>query len=142
MRSSRPKVFVAAVSLSALFGVTLLATGGDASTTSARPPAKNPAFVPVCVQRTGGHESRGDLNILVHKACAKHQKPLKLALYPVPGTPGNVGAQGPPGPAGPLGPSGPSGAPGAPGPSGGASTAGEYAVANVFVSRGGGAKAI
>ena len=133
MRSSSPRVFVAAASLSTLLGVTLLATGGDARTTSARPAAKAPAFVPACVQRTGGRESRGDLNILLHSACAKGQKPLKLALFPVPGAPATVGPQGPPGAAGPLGPSGP---PGSPGPAGGASTAGEYAVGNVFVSRG------
>ena len=142
MRSSSPRVFVAAASLSTLLGVTLLATGGDARTTSAKSSAKAPSFVPVCVQRTGGHESRGDLNILLHKACAKRQKPLKLALFPVPGAPGAVGPQGPPGPAGPLGPSGPSGPSGPPVPSGGASTAGEYAVANVFVSRGGAAPKI
>lgn len=139
MRSSSPRVFVAAASLSALLGVTLLATGGDARTTSAKTSAKGPAFVPVCVQRTGGHESRGDLNILLHNACAKHQKPLKLALFPVTGTPGPTGPQGAPGPAGPLGPSGPSGPPV---PSVGVSTAGEYAVANVFVSRGGAAPSI
>ena len=136
MRSSSARVFVAAASLSTLLGVTLLATGGDASTPSAKPPAKGAAFVPVCVQRTGGHESRGDLNILLHNACAKGQKPLKLALFPLAGAPATVGPQGPPGPGGPLGPSGPSGPPGPPAPAGGGSTAGEYAVANVFVSRG------
>ena len=134
MRSSSPRVFVAAASLSTLLGVTLLVTGGDARTTSAKTaPKKAPAFTPVCVQRTGGRESRGDLNILLHSSCAKGQKPLKLALFPVPSAPAVVGPQGPPGPAGPLGPSGPSGPPA---PSAGVSTAGEYAVANVFVSRG------
>ena len=127
MRSSSPRVFVAVASLSTLLGVTLLATGGDARTTNAKSSAKAPSFVPVCVQRTGGHESRGDLNILLHKACAKGQKPLKLALFPVAGAgTGPTGPQGPPGPDGPLGPAGPAGP----------STAGEYAVANVFVSRG------
>ena len=141
MRSSSPRVFVAAASLSTLLGVTLLVTGGDASTTSAKAaPKKAPAFTPVCVQRTGGHETRGDLNILLRNACAKGQKPLKLALFPVPSAPAVVGPQGPPGPAGPLGPAGPSGPP--PPPSAGVSTAGEYAVANVFVSRGTAPRAI
>ncbi len=128
---ARTRWFVVAASTSVLIGVTLLAAGGDAST-SARPAAKvkTPAFVRACVQRKGPKESIGDLNIK-RTACAKGQKPLKLALFPVSGTQGPAGPQGPPGPDGPLGPSGPSGPSG-----GGGSTAGEYAVANVLVSRG------
>ena len=88
-------------------------------------------FVPACVQRTGGIESIGDLNTRLKMACAKGQKPLKLALYPVATTPGSQGpvgergipgAQGPAGPAGPAGPQGPAGtgagSPGPPGPAG------------------------
>lgn len=124
---ARTRWFVVAASASILVGVTVLATSGDAST-SARPAAKAkvPSFVPACVQRKGPKESVGDLNIK-RGACAKGQKPLKLALFPVAGAgTGPTGPQGPPGPDGPLGPAGPAGP----------STAGEYAVANVFVSRG------
>lgn len=126
MRKSH--VFVVA-GATALLGVALVATVGDARTPSARPAAAkaSPAYVSACAQRRGPKASVGDLNVKLHTACAKGQKPLKLALFPVPGAgTGPVGPQGPPGADGPLGPAGP------PGPS----TAGEYAVANVFVSRG------
>ena len=130
-RSARVRVgVVGAVVAAALIGVSVLATVGDARSPSARA-AKAPAFIPACTQRTGPKESVGDLNIKTKTACAKGQKPLKLALYPVAAT------QGPPGPQGPQGPPGP------PGPSGGAgSAAAEYAVANVLVSRGGAAPKI
>jgi hypothetical protein len=127
---ARRRLFVVAASASILFSVTLLATSGDASTAKAK--ARPTTFVPVCVQRTGPHASVGDLNILLGRSCAKHQKPLKLALFPISGTEAPAGPQGPPGPDGPMGPPGPPGA----------STAGEYAVANVFVSRGGAAPKI
>ncbi len=122
----RLDLLVGVASVTAILGVTL-ATSGYARSTNARPAAaKAPTHVRACVQRTGPKASVGDLNVLIHKECAKGQKPLKLALFPVPGAQGPAGPQGPPGPAGPLGPTG---------PSGDVSTAGEYAVANVLVSR-------
>jgi hypothetical protein len=119
------------VLVAALIGVSVLATVGDARSPSARPAkAKAPAFVQACTQRAGPKESVGDLNIKLKTACAKGQKPLKLALYPV------QGVQGPPGPQGPQGPQGPAG--GGLGASGGATGALlDYAVANVLVSRAG-----
>jgi hypothetical protein len=126
MRKSR--VFAVA-GAAALLGVVLLAAIGDARTPSARPAAAkaDPAFVSACPQKKGPKESVGDLNVKLHTACAKGQKPLKLALFPVTGAgTGPTGPQGPPGADGPLGPAGPAGA----------STAGDYAVGNVFVSRG------
>lgn len=75
----------------------------------------------VCVQRTGGRQSVGDLNVLTKRWCQKGQKPFKLALF-------GAGVRGPTGPAGPTGPPGPPGGP----------AASEYGVANVLVSRGGG----
>jgi hypothetical protein len=119
-RSVRVRVLVATGSVAALIGAGALATVGDAQSTK-----KAPAFVRACTQRTGPKESVGDLNIK-KSACAKGQKPLNLALYPV------AAAQGPPGPQGPQGPPGPSGGLG----NGSGSTA-EYALANVLVSRGG-----
>jgi len=77
-----------------------------ASATAAQP---RTTFVAACVQRTGGHESVGDLNVLLHTACAKGQKPFELALWPVEVT---TGAQGPQGPQGIPGPQGPQGVPG------------------------------
>ncbi len=128
---SRLDRFLGAAGATALLGVTLVVTSGDAR--PARPAeAKTPTFVPACVQRKGPKESVGDLNVK-RGACAKGQKALKLGLYPVPGaSTGPAGPQGPPGPDGPLGPAGPAGP----------STAGEYAVANVFVSRGNAAPSI
>ena len=87
MRSSSPRVFVAAGSLATLLGVTLLATGGDARTTSAKPSATAPAFVPVCVQRTRRTREPRRPQHPAPQACARRQKPLKLALFPVPGAP-------------------------------------------------------
>ena len=90
-------------------------------------------FIRACNQRTGGHQSVGDLNIL-STACAKGQKPFELALYPVATTTGPPGPQGIPGPqgpqglpgsegsgtgpAGPVGPAGPTGPDGPLGPAG------------------------
>lgn len=126
---SKSRLFVVA-GATALLGVALLATVGDARTSSARPAAAAkpaPAYVRACTQRKGPKASVGDLNVKLSTACAKGQKPLKLALFPVAGAgTGPVGPQGPPGTDGPLGPAGPAGP----------STAGEYAVGNVFVSRG------
>ena len=99
----RARWFVVAVSASVVVGVTLLAAGGDARSTNPQAAAQAHGFVPVCVQRKGGKQSMGDLNILLRRSCAKHQKPLKLALFPVaPSGPGPAGPQGPPGPGGPL----------------------------------------
>lgn len=83
-------------------------------------------FLKVCNQRTGGHESVGDLNVRLSTACAKGQHPFKLALYPVLSAQGPRGATGPTGPQGPAGPTGPQGptgsggggTPGPPGPTG------------------------
>jgi hypothetical protein len=75
-------------------------------------PAHSAGFVPACVQRTGSMESVGDLNVLLDKACAKGQNPLKLATFPVPRVPG------PPGPKGDKGDTGPAGARGPRGPKG------------------------
>lgn len=123
MRKFYPKVFVAAASASMLLGITLLATSGEARSTGARPAAKGPTFVAACVQRTGGSESVGDLNVLLPTACAKGQKHLQLALYPVSGIVGPAGPQGVAGPAGPQGPAGTQGAQGPAGPGGGGSPA-------------------
>ena len=85
-------------------------------------------FIEVCNQRTGGLESVGDLNVRLKTACAKGQKPFKLATFPVKGIPGATGPQGPQGIPGPQGPqgvpgsggtgSGPPGPVGPPGPTG------------------------
>ena len=99
----RARWFVVAVTGLIVAGVTLLAAGGDARSTSPQAAAQARGYFPVCVQRTGGHESKGDLNVLLRRSCAKGQKPLKLALFPVaPSGPGPAGPQGPPGPGGPL----------------------------------------
>lgn len=100
--------------------VALLVSVGVAGAASTSP------FLKVCNQRTGGNESRGDLNVRLSTQCAKGQEPYKLALYPVAGTEGPrgaTGATGPQGPAGPTGPQGPAGSGGGgtvgpPGPTG------------------------
>jgi hypothetical protein len=73
---------------------------------------ETPKFIRACVQRTGSIESVGDLNVRLPLACAKGQKPLKLALFPVAGTPGPKGPKGDKGDTGPTGPSGPKGSKG------------------------------
>ena len=78
-----------------------LIAGGVALAQSTSDP---PKFIPACVQRTGSIESVGDLNVRLPLACAKGQKPLKLALYPT--APGAQGPKGDPGPGGPAGPKG------------------------------------
>ena len=104
----------------------MLVAGGVAALAAAQSSgATRTGFIPACAQRTGSHESVGDLNVLLKAACAKNQKPLKLALFPVaavkgpkgdPGPKGDTGLQGPIGPTGPAGPPGGSG--GTPGPTG------------------------
>ena len=92
---------------------------GAVASSAATTTGSGSGFVAACVQRTGPHESVGDLNVRLNFACAKGQKPVKLAKFPAPrgphgpqGPPGQHGAQGPQGPAGPAGPAGADGAPG------------------------------
>jgi hypothetical protein len=121
------KMLVPGASVATLVGLTVLVTGGFAQPSDESPDvvaaAKKKGFVPACTQRSGHNESKGDLNIRLREFCAKGQKPLKLATWPL------KGKRGPQGPQGPQGPPGP--------PSGGGS-ADEYGVANVFVQRGSG----
>ena len=124
MRHSRiGKLLGVAVGVAALVGLSALVTGGfarskdDASALVAQ--AKQRGFVFACTQRKGHNQSKGDLNIRLKAFCAKGQKPLKLATWPLKG---KRGPQGPPGPPGPSGGSG-----------GGAGSSAEYGVANVFV---------
>jgi hypothetical protein len=100
-----------------LVAVTGLVTGGFAKSPSFFAAAKKRNFVSVCVQRHGGNQSKGDLNVLLRRQCAKGQSPLKLALFPVKrkrGRPGPQGPQGPQGTQGPQGPQGPQGVAGKP----------------------------
>jgi hypothetical protein len=115
-RSPRGKLFVLGASVATVVGLSGVVTGGFAQSPSIFAAAKK-GYIPVCTQRTGPNESRGDLNVRLKAFCARGQKPLKLATWPV-----NQGPQGPQGP---------------PGPPGGGDSADEYGVANVFVSRGG-----
>lgn len=90
----------------------------------------SPGFISVCNQRSGSLESVGDLNVLLNTACAKGQKPFKLATFPVAATPGPAGPKGDKGdkggkgdtgargPQGPKGEEGPRGAHGAKGDDG------------------------
>jgi Collagen triple helix repeat (20 copies) len=104
----------------------LLVAGGVAVTAVAQSgaAAHSAGFVAACVQRTGSMESVGDLNVVLHKACAKGQNPLKLATFPVPRVPGppgpkgDTGATGPTGARGPRGPKGKKGEKGERGPAG------------------------
>jgi hypothetical protein len=118
------KMLVLGVSVVTLVGLSVLVTGGFAESpneaSSIVAQAKKKGFVPVCTQRSGHNQSKGDLNVRLRKFCAKGQKPLKLATWPV------KGKRGPQGPQGPQGPPGP---PSADGP------AAEYGVANVFVDK-------
>ena len=126
-------VLVGAASATAVLGVTLLATSGDARSPSAQLAAAPPAtYVGACEQKSGPKPSVGDLNAR-KSACGKGQKQLKLALFAPDQAQGPTAALGSPGPEGPLGPS-------TPAPSG--STVGDYAVANVFVKQGSAAPAI
>jgi Collagen triple helix repeat (20 copies) len=89
----------------------LLVAGGVAVTAVAQSGvgAHSAGFVATCVQRTGSMESVGDLNVLLHKACARGQNPLKLATFPVPRVPGPPGPKGDKGDTGAPGPAGASG---------------------------------
>ena len=122
------QLLVVGVSTAVLAGLTVTVAGGfaqssDRSQTAA---AKKRAYVRACVQRHDVKHSQGDLNVLKSE-CAKGQRPLRLALWPVKRKAGKQGAQGPAGPQGAQGPQGPAGA-AAPTP--------EYAVVSVFVKRG------
>ena len=109
-------VVVASLLVAGGVAVTAVAQSGDA--------AHSAGFVAACVQRTGSMESVGDINVLLHKACAKGQNPLKLATFPVPRVPGppgpkgDTGATGPAGASGPRGPKGKKGEKGQRGPAG------------------------
>ena len=123
-RTSSPagKMFVLGASVATLVGLSVLVTGGFAQSSEESPDviaaAKKRGFVAVCTQRRGGNHSKGDLNIRLRAWCAKGQKPLKLALWP-------VARRQPPQPSQPPQGSQPGEA------------AAEYGVANVFVARGG-----
>ena len=124
----KPRAFAVA-GATALLGVAVVAAVGSAQTPSARPAARRKQILRSSAPASRGKDRRtaSAISTSRSRACAKGQKPLQLALFPIAsaGT-GPTGPQGPPGPDGPLGPAGPAGP----------STAGEYAVANVFVSRG------
>ena len=131
------RMLVVGVSTATVIGLSVLATGGFAQSpgesASVGVAAKAPGYVSVCTQRRGPNESKGDLNVRTKKFCAKGQKPLKLALYPVKSTQGSAGSQGAQGPAGPQGPQGPPAtqvSPAIPTP--------DYAVVTVYVDRGNG----
>jgi hypothetical protein len=136
-QSRAARLLLFGVSTATLVGLSVLVTGGfaqsPADSAGAGVAAQARGYVPVCTQRKGPNESKGDLNIRLKKFCASGQKPLKLALYPVKSTQGVAGPQGAKGPAGPQGPQGP--------PSGQVSPAiptPDYAVVTVYVDRGNG----
>ena len=134
--SRRGKLLVLGTSTAILVGLSVLVTGGFAQSsddsTRAVAAAKKRGFVPVCVQRQDVKHSQGDLNVL-RRECAKGQKPLKLALWPVKRKAGKQGAQGP---AGPQGAQGVQGVQGPQGAAGAAAAAPEFGVGTVFVERG------
>ena len=136
--SRRAKLFVLGASSTILVGLSVLVTGVFAQSSGVVAQAKKRGFVPVCVQRHDVKFSKGDLNVLVGSQCAKGQKPLKLALWPVKRKPGPAGKQGAQGPAGPQGAQGAQGPAGPQGAAGAPATTPEYAVVRVFVQRGNG----
>src|SRR3954453_21274669 len=118
-RSRAGRRVVLGTTVATVVGLSALVTGGVAQSPSIFAAAAERGYVPVCTQKTGPHESRGDLNIRLKEFCAKGRKPLKLATWPV------KGEQGPQGPRGPQG------------PPGGGGSVDEYGVAKVFVGAGG-----
>jgi hypothetical protein len=124
--SRRGKLVGVAAGVTALVGLSAVVTGvfaqepDDSAAIVAQ--AKKRGFVFACPQRRGHNQSKGDLNVRLRAFCARGQKPLKLATWPLRGKRGPQGPQGPPGP------------PGGSGGGGGSSAA--YGVANVFVQRG------
>jgi hypothetical protein len=117
-RVRRRSVLAISAGAATLVAIGLFAAGGFAQSTKARAAATAHSFLTVCYQKTGGPESRGDLNVLLHTKYCKGVKPFKLALYPVAGTQGPKGDKGDTGAKGPVGPQGPKGATGATGPQG------------------------
>ena len=132
------KMLVLGTSIATVVGLSVLVTGGFAQSSGVFAQAKKRGFVPVCVQRHDVKFSKGDLNVLLGSQCAKGQKPLKLALWPVNRRRGPAGKQGAQGPAGPQGAQGAQGPAGPQGPPGAAAPTPEYAVVSVFVDRGNG----
>ena len=92
------QLLVVGVSTAVLAGLTVLVTGGFAQSSDqsrgAVAAAKKRTFVRACVQRHDVKHSQGDLNVLKSE-CAKGQRPLRLALWPVKRKAGKQGAQGP-----------------------------------------------
>jgi hypothetical protein len=131
------KLLVLGTSTAILVGLSVLVTGGFAQSPDESrgvvAAAKKRTFIRACVQRHDVKHSQGDLNVLKGE-CAKGQRPLRLALWPVKRKAGKQGAQGPAGPQGAQGAQGPAGAQGA---AGAAAPTPEYAVVSVFVDRGG-----
>ena len=125
---------VLGTSIATVVALGVLVTGGFAQSANEAPAvaAAKPNFVPVCVQRHGGNQSKGDLNIRLRSQCAKGQDPLKMALWPVKRRSGAAGPQGPQGPQGPAGGQGPKGDKGDTGPP----IATDVGIASVFVARG------
>ena len=82
---SRSKGLVLGASVAAFVGMSV--TGGFAHSRDDSPDAiaaaKKRGFVPVCVQRGGHNQSQGDLNVRLRSQCAKGQRPLKIATWPV-----------------------------------------------------------
>jgi hypothetical protein len=150
-RSRMGKPLVLGASIATVVGLSVLVTGGFAQprekSQKVVAAAQRSGFVPVCTQRKGNNASKGDLNIRLRAFCAKGQKPLKLALWPVSRRRGPAGKQGSQGPAGPQGaqggqgsqgPQGPAGPAGPAGPPGSNAPAPEYGVASVYLARGDG----
>jgi hypothetical protein len=132
------KMLVLGASVATLVGLSVLVTGGFAQSSDESPglvAQANAGFVPVCVQRGGHNQSQGDLNIRLRSQCAKGQRPLKLATWPLKRRRGSAGPQGPQGPAGPQGAQGAQGPAGPQGPAGTPAATPEYAVVSVFVDR-------
>ena len=134
-------VLVLGASTAILVGLSVLVTGVFAQSSDESrgvvAQAKKRGFVPVCVQRQKVKHSQGDLNVL-RRECAKGQKRLRLALWPVKRRRGPAGKQGAQGPAGPQGAQGAQGPAGSQGPPGAAAPTPEFGVATVFVDRGDG----
>ena len=95
------KMLVLGASIATVVGLSVLVTGGFAQSSDESSgvvaQAKKRGFVPVCVQRSGHNQSQGDLNIRLRSQCAKGQRPLTLATWPVKRRRGTAGPQGPAG---------------------------------------------
>ena len=99
--SRRGKLVGVAACVAALVGLSAVVTGvfaqepDDSAAIVAQ--AKKRGFVFACPQRRGHNQSKGDLNVRLRAFCARGQKPLKLATWPLRGKRGPQGPQGPPG---------------------------------------------